>query len=311
MHIPSLAGRTIAITGATGGIGRVAAVELARAGAEVVLLVRDRSRAEATVAEIRAGSPSANVSYRLGDLALLADVRRLATELASDHPKLHVLLNNAGAYFASRELTSEGIERTWALNVLSPLLLSHLLVDRLRAGAPARIVNVASAAHKGQTLDFTDLEASRSYSGFRVYGRSKLALIMMTYELARRLEGSGITVNALHPGFVATGFGRNNPGATGRVLAALEFLFARRPAHGARTSVYLAGSPEVEGISGRYFADERPIRSSAASLDPAARARLWPLLCARAGIAPDTLPPPPVRPEAPGPPTNLTRPASG
>ena len=284
---PPITGRTVVVTGASSGIGRETARELAHRGAHVVLAVRSRERAEATVAEIRSELPEARLSYHLADLALLGQVRRLARELEAAYPKVDVLVNNAGAYFSRREVTVEGFERTWALNVLSPFLLTHLLVGRLQASAPARVVNVSSMAHRGYPLNFDNLEGTRNYAGLRRYGQSKLALLLWGYELARRLDGTGVTVNAAHPGFVASGFGRNNPGFTGRFIGGLAFLFGHRPRAGARTVIYLASSPEVEGVTGRYFARQRALRSSPESYDLAASARLWKILSEEVGVPPE------------------------
>lgn len=266
-------GRICLVTGATSGIGRVTAVELARRGAAVHLVARDRAKGEATLAEVaRAGSGRARL--HLADLSSMAAVRALAQEVRDAAPALHVLVNNAGAVEMQRRVTPEGLERTFAVNHLAYFLLTNLLLDRLRASAPARVVNVASAAHRRQTLDFGDLQSTRRYAGLRVYGRSKLANLLFTRELARRLAGSGVTANSLHPGVVATGFGRSSGGWMGfgtRLIAPLLLT----PEQGAETVLYLACSPEVEGVSGEYFERCRPVRPSAAARDDAAARRLW------------------------------------
>ena len=212
-------------------------------------------------------------------------MRRVAAEIAERVPHIDVLVNNAGAVFRRRELTAEGHERTWALNVLSPFLLTDLLLGRLRESAPSRVVNVSSAAHHGARIDLADPEAAQRYSGYRQYGASKLALVVLTYELARRLSGSGITVNALHPGFVQTEFGQNNGGGFALAIRVLAFLFAIRPDAGARTSVFLSTSGGVEGVTGHYFVRGRSARSSPVSYDAALRRQLWQSVCAASGVS--------------------------
>ena len=268
-----LSGRVCLITGASSGIGRATTLALAGMGAELVLLCRDRGKGEETAAAARAAG-AARVDLLLADLGRQSEVRRAAAEfLASDRP-LHVLINNAGVVNVQRTLTADGIEATFAVNHLAYFLLTTLLLDRLRASAPARIVNVASDAHKFGALDFADLQNGRRYRVMSVYGQSKLANILFTAELAHRLAGSGVTANSLHPGAVATGLGTNN-GSWARGLIRLLRPFFRSPDDGAATSVYLATSPAVEGISGRYFARCREKTPSAAARDQAAARRLW------------------------------------
>ncbi len=279
-----LAGHVVVVTGATSGIGERTALGLARTGAQVVLVGRDAGRIERTRARIAGEFPDARLEAAVADLARLAEVRRVAGELGLRHPSIFALVNNAGAVYAHREVTPEGHEATWALNVLAPYLLTHLLAGPLRRGAPARVVNVASAAHRGRRLDFEDLEGHRRYSGFRTYGRSKLALLLLTYEFARRWSGSGITVNALHPGYVRTGFGKNTPGAMSGVIRFLDRLFAIPAEEGARTPIYLASSPEVADANGLYFARGRPVPSSRASYDAASAARLWQVCAEQTGV---------------------------
>jgi NAD(P)-dependent dehydrogenase (short-subunit alcohol dehydrogenase family) len=215
------------------------------------------------------------VDYAVADLSDLSEVRRLVQQIIERFPDLSILVNNAGAIFARRGTTADGFERTLALNVLSPFLLSELLGDRLRANAPSRIINVASEAHQGATMDLSDLQAERSYRGLRQYSRSKLQLLLLTYACARRMDGSGVTVNALHPGFVYTRFGRNNPGPYGWLFTGLEWMVGVSPLRGAETTVYLATAPEIDGVSGKYFINSRPAPSSPASYDVAAGERLW------------------------------------
>jgi retinol dehydrogenase-12 len=251
----SMAGRTCMITGATSGIGRAAAHGLARLGAALVLVGRDRERGERTVAEVQRASGNDDVSLLLADLSSQAQIRRLAAEFLASGRPLHVLLNNAGVVNLRREETAEGIETTFAVNHLAYFLLTQLLLPRLKESAPARIVSVSSDAHAqaGGRLDFDDLE-NRAYSIMKAYGRSKLANILFTRELARRLEGTGVTANCLHPGFVGSNFARNN-GAIAKLVMTLLKPFARSPEKGAETAVYLCSSPEVEGVSGEYFVD--------------------------------------------------------
>jgi NAD(P)-dependent dehydrogenase (short-subunit alcohol dehydrogenase family) len=270
----TIAGKTVMITGATAGIGRVTARELARMGANLVLVCRNRARGEETVREIRAAAGNEEVELMIADLASRAEIRRLAEGFLATRRPLHVLVNNAGIFNLRRETTADGIEAVFAVNHLAYFLLTSLLLDRLRESAPARIVNVASDAHHWGTIDFADLQAERRYRSMGVYGRSKLANILFTYELAKRLEGSGVTVNCLHPGAVGTQLGSNN-GWIARVLLPLLRPLMRTPEHGAETSIHLASSPEVEGVSGRYFVDRREKRSSPESYDAEVARRLW------------------------------------
>jgi NAD(P)-dependent dehydrogenase (short-subunit alcohol dehydrogenase family) len=284
-----MAGRVCVVTGATRGIGFVTARELARKGATVVAVGRDPRLTAEVTERIAVSAGNRRVRGKVADLLIQSEVRRLATELRSDYPGLHVLVNNAGAVFAHRELTVDGVERTWALNVVAPFLLTQLLLERLRDGAPARVVNVASASHRGVQLRFDDLGGVRHYSGYGAYSRSKLALILMTYEFARRQNDGRVTFNALHPGLVATQFGRNNPGAYGTAFAALLFVLGIRPNRGARTSVFLASDPSVQRVTGKYFHSNRTVASSRASYDGASGARLWNVLTAQSGISSDVL----------------------
>ncbi|MGH6996428.1 MAG: SDR family NAD(P)-dependent oxidoreductase, partial [Stellaceae bacterium] len=247
----AMRGKTVVVTGATAGIGRVACERLAAMGASLALVARDRPRAEALAAALaRAGAPS--VSVHIADLSRLAEVRRVAGELAS-LPRIDVLLNNAGAIFNRREQTTDGFERTFALNHLAYFTLTNLLSDRLKAMTPARVVNVASEAHRGAVLAFDDLQTTRGYSGWFAYKQSKLCNILFTRALARRLAGSGVTINALHPGFVATNFGNNNGGIFRVGVGIAKRFMAIPPADGAKTSVYLVSAPEVANLSGLYF----------------------------------------------------------
>jgi NAD(P)-dependent dehydrogenase (short-subunit alcohol dehydrogenase family) len=268
-------GRVCLITGATSGIGLVTARELARKGATVVMVARDAQRAEDHVQRIRHETGNPQVNFLVADLSSLASVRRLAADVQASYPALHVLVNNAGALFVRRANTIDGYEMTFALDHLSPFLLTNLLLSTLTASAPARVVTVSSGAHQDAQIDFDDLMYERRrYRPLGAYGQAKLANIMFTYELARRLEGTGVTANALHPGFVASNFARNNGPLYGVGMMLLSPL-AISPERGAETSIYLASSPDVASVTGKYFAKSRPIASNAASFDQAAQRRLW------------------------------------
>ena len=263
------------ITGATNGIGLITARALAKRGATVVLVGRDTSRTERAAQEIRRQTPGSTVHSLLADLSSQAQVRRLAKDIQTRFPRLDVLVNNAGAVFAKRQVSVDGIEMTLALNHLAPFLLTNLLLDSLKASDQARIVTVASAAHMGMRIPFDDLNHEHGrYQNFVVYGQSKLMNIMFTYELARRLQGTTVTANALHPGFVATNFGKSNGGWWNTVFALIR-PFAISPEQGAQTSIYLASSPDVSTVSGQYFAKRHPVKSSSASYDREAQQRLW------------------------------------
>jgi NAD(P)-dependent dehydrogenase (short-subunit alcohol dehydrogenase family) len=278
--------RTVLVTGGTGGIGRATAAGLAALGAPVAITGRDRRRAEEAAASIRAaGGPAVDVF--VADMSSQAEVRRLASEVRDALPRLDVLVNNVGGFWNSRHVTADGLEHTFALNHLAPFLLTHLLLDRLEENAPARVVTVSSGAQAMGRVDFADLQGEREYSGQRAYNQSKLANVLFTFELARRLEGSGVTANVLHPGVVRTAFGAEDPGTVQRLFVPLARLFMKTPAQGAATSIHLASAPELEHVSGRYFANSTPKRSSARSYDEAAAARLWDVSCALTGIATD------------------------
>jgi NAD(P)-dependent dehydrogenase (short-subunit alcohol dehydrogenase family) len=271
---PSLHGKVHLVTGATSGIGKVTARELARHGATVVVVGRNPERCAATVAQIQAETGNKNVEALRANLSVQQEIHALAKQFLERYPRLDVLINNAGAVMFERQESADGIELTFALNHLAYFLLTSLLLDRLKASAPARIVNVSSAAHLRVALDFDDLQNQRRYRGFHVYSQSKLANLFFTYELARQLEGTGVTVNALHPGVVATNFGSDN-GWRGSLLRVFFKLFGISPEEGARTIIYLATSPEVEGVTGKYFVKEKMVASSAVSYDTAAAERLW------------------------------------
>lgn len=272
-------GKRVIITGATGGIGLAAAQELARRDARLSIVARSETRAAAAVAQIKAaGGTGTEVDVLRADLSSQASIRQLAAEILARHPRVDLLINNAGAVYRSRRLSEDGLERTWAVNHIAPFLLTTLLLERIRASAPARIITTSSDAHRGARIPFEDINASAGHGGlgFTRYGQTKLANILFTTELARRLEGSAVTANCFHPGFVASGFNRNNGGfmALGMTLAR---PFARTPARGADTLVWLADSAEVSSESGGYFADRKRVQPSAPARDRDSARRLWEL----------------------------------
>jgi retinol dehydrogenase 14 len=270
----SMAGRTVLVTGATSGIGMATALGLAAMGAHVAVTGRDSRRTEVAAEAVRAerGGP---VEFFVADLSVQSEVRRLAREVLQQLPRIDVLINNAGGYWNTRHVTADGLERTFALNHLAPFLLTQLLLDRLEQSAPARVVTVSSNAHSLGRIDFDDLQGDRAYSGARAYSQSKLANLLFTYELARRLAGTSVTANALHPGLVSTSFGAEDPGRLQRVLVPFIRPFMRTPSRGAETSIHLASAPQLQQTTGRYFVNRRPATSSPTSQDPAVAAQLW------------------------------------
>jgi len=276
-------GKTVVITGGTSGIGEVAAEALAQIGARIILVARSKSRAEATLARLRRSGPGAAHSVYFADLTRLAEMKRVAAEIANREPPIDVLINNAGALFGTRRLTEDGLEHTFALNHMSYFVVTEGLRERLLASGAARIVNTASAAHQGATLNFDDLQSAKSFSPMRAYPRSKLCNILFTRELARRLHGTGVTVNCLHPGFVATRFADESGGLISH-LAWLAKFFAISPAEGAQTIIYLTSSSEVANLAGKYFYECRPTNPSAPALDDRAALALWQRSAALAGM---------------------------
>jgi NAD(P)-dependent dehydrogenase (short-subunit alcohol dehydrogenase family) len=268
-------GKVCLVTGATSGIGLATASGLAKRGATVVLAARNPTRAESALAQIRAETDNDSVGFLLADLSVQAQVRKLAKDYLDRYPRLDVLVNNAGAFFHRRQESMDGIEMTWALNLLAPFLLTRLLLPRLTSSAPARIINVSSFMHRVARIDFGDVECARGYIRTKAYSRSKLALVLLTYEFARRLNGDGVTANALDPGFVATNIISGNSGWSWKLFQHLANLVAVTPQHGAATILYLATSPDLVNITGRYFRKADSVLSSPASYDQEAGRCLW------------------------------------
>jgi NAD(P)-dependent dehydrogenase (short-subunit alcohol dehydrogenase family) len=285
-QIPSgpMAGRTVLVTGGTGGIGRATALGLATMGAHLAITGRDRGRTEGAAREIRAAS-GGQVDVFVADLSSQSEVRRLADEVLQSLSRIDVLVNNVGGYWNTRHVTADGLERTFALNHLAPFLLTNLLLNQLQQNGPARVVTVSSNAHGTGRIDFDDLQGERAYSGARAYSQSKLANILFTYELARRLQGTTVTANALHPGVVRTSFGAEDPGRAQRLFVPIIRPFMKSPARGAATSIHVASAPDLERVTGRYFANSKPKRSSERSYDEIAAARLWQVSAAMVGLS--------------------------
>lgn len=269
-----MTGRTVLVTGGTGGIGRATAEGLAAMGARVAITGRDAGRAENVAREIRVSS-GAQVDVLVADLSSQSEVRRLAADALELLPRIDVLVNNVGGYWNTRRLTPDGLEHTFALNHLASFLLTNLLLDRLKHSDRARVVMVASHAHAQGTIAFEDLQGERSYSGARAYDQSKLANVLFTYELARRLQGSGVVAHALHPGVVSTRFGAEDPGRSQQFLVPFIRPFMKSPTKGAATSIHVAAADGPAHVTGRYFANSRVKRSSNPSYDRNTAARLW------------------------------------
>src|SRR5215204_1205463 len=271
----SMSEKVCLITGATSGIGKATAMELVKMGASVVMVGRDRGRGEAALAEIKEKSANASVDLMLADLSSQQEIHRLAGEFKEGYPRLDVLINNAGLFRSKRIMTTDGLEMTFAVNHVAYFLLTTLLLDVLEASAPSRIVNVSSGEQRNGTIDFDDLQGEKEYKTAKAYGQSKLANVLFTYELARRLEGTGVSANCLHPGAgVRTNLGSGVSGVFGFTMRALTPLM-KSPEKGAETSIYLASSPEVEGLSGGYFVKKAEVRSSDESHDERIARRLW------------------------------------
>lgn len=272
----SMQGKICVVTGANSGIGKATALGLAQMGATVVMVSRDRTRGEAAQSEVKEQCGNKAVDLLLADLSSQQSIRQLAEHFKQRYSQLHVLINNAGGFNLSRRETIGGLERTFAVNYLAPFLLTNLLLDVIKASAPARIVNVSSGAHEAGYIRLDDLQAMKHYRPMRAYGQSKLALVLFTYELARRLEGTGVTANCLHPGFVATNIAQRDLVFPARIIAKLYISLAGiSPEEGAKTSIYLASSPDVEGVTGKYFVKSRARQSTAISYDESLQRQLW------------------------------------
>ena len=272
----SMQGKICLVTGATSGIGKATALGLAQMGATVVMVGRDREKGEAVQREIKTKSGNEAVDLLLADLSSQESIRQLAEDFLQRYTKLHVLINNAGLISLRRRETVDGLEVTFAVNLLAPFLLTNLLLDVIKASAPSRIINVSSASHEAGYINMDDLQLEGHYRYLRAYGQSKLALVLFTYELARRLQGTGVTANCLHPGFVASNFGQNGTGPISRAVVNLIFSsFGISPEEGAKTSIFLATSPEVEGVTGKYFVKSIPKRSAPITYDESLQRQLW------------------------------------
>ena len=267
-------GKIVVATGATSGIGENAVEILARQGARIVFVARTRERADALLRRLEAIAPGLGHRSHLGDLSLMREAKRIGGEIAAAEPRVDVLINNAGAFFANRRVTAEGLEQTFALNHMSYFILTALLLDNVKAAPAGRIISTASGAHRGATLDFDDLQGAKSFNGLRAYQRSKLANILFTRELARRLSGERVTANCFHPGVVASRFGDEAGGWAAPAFWLVKW-FALSPEKGADTLVYLAGSPEVAKLSGEYFIKRKVAPTTAAARDTDAARRLW------------------------------------
>jgi NAD(P)-dependent dehydrogenase (short-subunit alcohol dehydrogenase family) len=269
-----MGGKVCLVTGANSGIGKATAAELAKMGATLVMVCRNREKGESALSEIKKESGNDSIELMIADLSSLQAVRQLADEFRAKYSRLHVIINNAGLFNIRRHLTVDGFEMTFAINYLSPFLLTNLLLDRLKASAPSRIVNVSSVAHYGGHINFDDLNAEKGYSGFTAYSQSKLALLLFTRRLATRVQGTGVTVYSLHPGAVATNIWSRPAGPAG-FITKIPKLFMIGPKKGAETVIFLASSPNLEGASGEYFEKKKVKKSSTESYDNAVAERLW------------------------------------
>ena len=267
-------GKVCLVTGATDGIGKVSARVLAELGAKVIIVGRNPEKSAIVLAELRSISGNENIDLLMADLAVMQEVRDLAEQVISRYDRIDVLLNNAGGYFTKHEITSDGLEMTFALNHMSYFLLTNKLMELLKYSAPARIVNVSSNAHYGVDMEFENLNGEQEYKAWKAYQKSKLANVLFTYELLKKVPGN-ITVNCLHPGFVATNFGHNNGGFFGPVLKIAQRISAIDPEEGAKTSIFLCSAPEVKGFSGKYFYKCQPKTSSRESRNMDTGKRLW------------------------------------
>src|SRR2546426_11084762 len=284
-----MVGKIVLITGGTGGIGKATAIGLARLGARIGITGRDVARTGQVAADIRAASGNPAVDPFAADMSSQAEVRRLAVAVLETYPRLDVLINNAGGFWAHRHPTADGLERTFALNHLAPFLLTNLLLDRLKASAPARGVTVSSSAQSMGRIAFDDLQGARNYSGQRAYNQSKLANVMFTNELARRLEGTGVTATSVHPGVVRTNFGAEDQAWFFAVMSHVILPLLKTPAQGAKTSIYLASSPDIERVTGQFFANGKPKNANKIAYDADMTAKLWNVSADLVGMTPVTL----------------------
>jgi retinol dehydrogenase 14 len=283
-----MADKVVLITGGTGGIGKATAIGLASIGARVGITGRDLARAEQAAADIRAASGNPAIDAFAADMTSQSEVRRLAVAVLDAYPRLDVLVNNVGGFWAHRHPTADGLERTFALNHLAPFLLTNLLLDRLKAGAPARVVTVSSSAQAMGRIEFDDLQGARAYSGQRAYSQSKLANVMFTNELARRIEGTGVTATSLHPGVVRTNFGAEDQAWYFAVVSRVARPLLKTPAQGAETPIYLASSPDMDGVTGQFFANRKPKTANKVAYDTDMTARLWQVSADLVGMTPVT-----------------------
>ena len=281
-----MTGKVVLITGGTGGIGRATAIGLATIGARVGVTGRDPARSERAAVDIRAASGNPAVDAFAADMASQEEVRRLAVAVLDAYPRLDVLVNNVGGFWAHRHLTPDDLEQTFALNHLAPFLLTNLLLDRLKAGGPARVVTVSSGAQAAGRIMFDDLQSARTYSGQRAYSQSKLANVMFTNELARRVAGTGVTANSVHPGVVRTNFGAEDQAWFFAAISRVIRPLLKTPAQGAQTPIYLASSPEVNGVTGQFFVNRRPKTANKLAYDTDATSRLWHVSCDLVGMVP-------------------------
>jgi NAD(P)-dependent dehydrogenase (short-subunit alcohol dehydrogenase family) len=268
-------GKVVMITGANSGIGKETAIELAKMGANIIMVCRSRERGEKALEEIKEMANSKKIELLIADLADQSSIRMMVERFKKRYDKLHVLINNAGVMLTKRTTTSEGYESTFAINHIGHFLLTNLVLDMLKASSPSRIINVSSSAHKFAKLNFDDIDNEQKYRGFRTYANSKLFNILFSYELARRMEGTGVTVNTLHPGVIRTNLGKNNNKKLIKLMSTIFRLFMRSPKKGARTTVYLASSPDVEKVNGKYFVNRKPKKSSNISYEKTLQNKLW------------------------------------
>lgn len=282
---PNMEGRVCMITGANSGIGKATALSIAKLGATVVMVCRDRERGESALKEISELSGNTSISLLVADLASQKSIRQLSKEFTNTHPSLDILINNAGVFLTKRTLTEDNIETTFAVNHLAPFLLTNLLLETLKTSSPSRIVIVSSDVHQGTQINFDDMQGEEHFSGFDAYSQSKLANILFTYALARRLNGTKVTANCLHPGVIRTNLGRHFHSILFRAGYRFMSLFFSSPAKGSQTVIYLASSPDVEGVSGKYFIKKKEKKSSPESYDEAAAQKFWEMSAKLTGIA--------------------------